>query len=38
MRRLAPGLPPDAQCPKGFVVGAAWVEKAAAWTGESCES
>ena len=29
MRRLAPGLPEDSKCPKGFVVGAAWVERAA---------
>eukprot|EP00434_Breviolum_minutum_P011513 symbB.v1.2.010151.t1/scaffold660.1/size175713/8 len=28
MRRLAPGLPEDSKCPKGFVVGAAWVERA----------
>ncbi|CAJ1448990.1 unnamed protein product, partial [Effrenium voratum] len=27
MRRLAPGLPSDAQCPKGCVVGAAWVKR-----------
>ena len=31
MRRLAPGLPSDAQCPKGCVVGAAWVKRSAPW-------
>ena len=31
MRHLAPGLPEDSKCPKGFVVGAAWVERAATW-------
>eukprot|EP00435_Cladocopium_sp_Y103_P007315 s2262_g2.t1 len=28
VRRLAPTVPPDAECPKGYVVGAAWVERA----------